>query len=65
MAVVATATATASARATAGGDTKMVVTAAATVITAMRAMAKTTTRIGERRGGRESNLRINGGAIYN
>ena len=58
--MVATATALASARATAGGDTKTVVTTTAIVIAAMRAMTKTTTQIGERRGGRESNLRING-----
>jgi hypothetical protein len=38
--------------------------AKATVITATRAMTKTTTRIGKRRRGRERDLRINGVAIY-
>ena len=67
--------ATASATATAGGNTKTMAraTAMATatmttttmVITAKKATTKTATWIGERRGGRESNLRINGGAIYN
>jgi hypothetical protein len=60
--VVVTVMATASAMATAGGNTKTEVTATETVIAATRAMTKTTTRIGERRGGRESDLRINGGA---
>jgi hypothetical protein len=34
------------------------------MITARRATAKTMTRIGARRGGRERDLRINGGAIF-
>ena len=60
--VVATVTAMASMTATAGGDTKTAATATATatVIAATRATMKTTTQIGERRGGRESDLRING-----
>jgi hypothetical protein len=37
--------------------------AKATVIAATRAMTKTMTRIDERRGGRERDLRINGVAI--
>ena len=64
-AVVVTVMATASVMATAGGNTKTEVTATETVIAATRAMTKTTTRIGKRRGGRESDLRINGGAMYN